>query len=62
MDNVIELFVSRNTEVKDSTHQFVYDYLIPWAETHRIDTDSKLFKLNAATIMSCLQGMLVDVQ
>lgn len=65
MDNVIELF-GRNPKTAvvddevDPVLEFVRDYLIPWAIDNGVDTSSMKFKLNGATIMTCLQGMLLN--
>jgi len=64
MDNVIEFGSFKGTkeveETRDQSSIFVSDYLIPWARSCGIDTSSQKFKLNGATIMSCVQGMLLD--
>lgn len=64
MDNVIELFgkspaVATKDEV-DPVLDFVQEQLIPWAIENGLDINSMKFKLNGATIMTCLQGMLLD--
>jgi len=64
MDNVIELF-GRSPSVAvvdeiDPVLNFVQESLIPWAIDNGLDIDSMKFKLNGATIMTCLQGMLLD--
>lgn len=66
MDNVIELF-GRNPKTTvvdeedvDPVLEFVRDCLIPWAIDNGVDTSSMKFKLNGATIMTCLQGMLLN--
>lgn len=64
MDNVIELFGNNPTvAIKDELDpvlSFVQHQLIPWAIENELDTNSMKFKLNGATIMTCLQGMLLD--
>jgi hypothetical protein len=61
MDNVIELFGNKpQVETVDPVLDFVQDKLIPWAIDNGLDINSMKFKLNGATIMTCLQGMLLD--
>ena len=62
MDNVIELFGKKLQveEELDPVLEFVHDQLIPWAIENGLDIDSMKFKLNGATVMTCLQGMLLD--
>ena len=64
MDNVFELFGKnpKNAIVDevDPVLDFVQEQLIPWAIENELDIDSMKFKLNGATIMTCLQGMLLD--
>lgn len=62
MDNVVELFGKKpqQEEEIDPVLEFVQDYLIPWAIDNGLDINSMKFKLNGATIMTCLQGMLLD--
>lgn len=61
MDNVVSLFPLKKEEVpNDPTYEFIYNHLIPWAEDHGLDTSSRKFKLNAASIMTCLQGLLAN--
>ena len=60
MDNVIE-FPSRQEEpIGDPVIEFIQECLLPWAMENDIDVHSMKFKLNGATIMTCLQGMLLD--
>lgn len=63
MDNVIR-FPTKVAEeeliVEDPVMDFVNEALIPWAIDNYVDIDSMLFKLNAAAIMTCLQGMLLS--
>jgi hypothetical protein len=64
MDNVVELFgnnpkIAIEDEV-DPVLSFVQELLIPWAIDNGLDINSMKFKLNGATIMTCLQGMLLD--
>lgn len=60
MDNVIE-FRGRKVEPKsDPSAEFIYEHLLPWAMEHGLDIHSMKFKLNGATIMSLLQGMLLE--
>lgn len=64
MDNVIE-FAARNKqpaaeESGDPAALFIADHLLPWATQNGIDIQSMKFKLNGATIMTCIQGMLLD--
>lgn len=64
MDNVVELFGKNPTvavvDEVDPVLDFVQELLIPWAIDNGLDIDSMKFKLNGATIMTCLQGMLLD--
>ena len=64
MDNVVELFGKNPSTVHedevDPVLDFVQEYLIPWAMDNGLDINSMKFKLNGATIMTCLQGMLLD--
>lgn len=51
----------RETETtRDPVLEFIHNHLLPWAEENYIDTSSMQFKLNGATIMTCLQGMLLN--
>lgn len=59
MDNVIAFAKRKPDEEQDPVRSFVYDILIPWAEENGVDTSSQEFKFDAATIMTCLQGMLL---
>ena len=47
-------------EEEDPVKEFIFECLMPWAEENYIDISSMQFKLNAATIMTCLQGMLLN--
>lgn len=52
---------TRETEkTGDPILEFIQDHLLPWAEENYIDTSTMQFKLNGATIMTCLQGMLLN--
>lgn len=44
----------------DPVLEFIHHHLLPWAEENHIDISSMQFKLNGATIMTCLQGMLLN--
>lgn len=63
-DNVVELFGNNPKQASvdeiDPVLNFVQELLIPWAIDNDLDIDSMKFKLNGATIMTCLQGMLLD--
>ena len=67
MDNVIS-FPSREEIAKqqgdpvigDPVIEFVSEHLIPWAIENGLDVSSKQFRLNGATIMTCLQGMFLN--
>ncbi len=63
MDNIIK-FPGRTVDddffVEDPVMDFIQEGLVPWAEYNDIDTDSMLFKINAAGIMAILQGMLLS--
>lgn len=54
MNNVVNLFPNK----KDPAKEFVFNALIPWAESNSIDTSSDMFKHSAAAIMANMQGML----
>lgn len=60
MDNVIEFPGVKAPEKKDPVLDFIQELLIPWATANGIDVQSQKFKLNGATIMTCVQGMLLD--
>ena len=63
MDNIIEFTTksSREAPVKDDpVTSFIRDHLLPWAVENGLDIESRKFKLNGATIMTCIQGMLLD--
>lgn len=61
MDNVIQ-FPGKAPEESDfdPVEDFIEAALIPWAVENEIDVDCMLFKLNAAGIMACMQGMLLS--
>lgn len=62
MDNVIQ-FPGKPVEDEeefDPVQDFIEAALIPWAVENEIDVESMLFKLNAAGIMACMQGMLLS--
>ncbi len=65
MDNIIEFANkgkqnSTKNDDSDPVHSFIKDHLLPWAMDNGIDVNSMKFKLNGATIMTCIQGMLLD--
>lgn len=61
MDNIVNLFGNQKTEAKDDPSlNFAKEHLLPWAEAHGIDTSSRKFKLAGATILTSIQGMLLD--
>lgn len=64
MDNVFEfpnVKAMREAQPQgDPILEFIRDHLLPWAAENNIDTSSMQFKLNGATIMTCLQGMLLN--
>lgn len=63
MDNNVIEFPTRvpaKEEEVDLSLNFIQDYLIPWATESGLDINSMKFKLNGATIMTCIQGMLLD--
>jgi hypothetical protein len=62
MDNIIEFptRVIKEEEEVDLSLNFIQNYLIPWATESGLDINSMTFKLNGATIMTCIQGMLLD--
>jgi hypothetical protein len=61
VDNIIS-FPSKSQELveEDPVILFIQDCLLPWAEENGLDINSTKFRLNGATIMTCLQGMLLD--
>ncbi len=63
-DNVVELFGKKPPltvlDEADPVLDFIQELFIPWAIDNELDINSMKFKLNAATIMTCLQGMLLD--
>lgn len=65
MDNVLEFPGKAAKAVVvnngDPVNEFILDYLMPWAVNNGIDIESRKFKLNGATIMASLQGMLHDI-
>jgi hypothetical protein len=63
MDNVIAFPTKTNEHDEDAgdpVTDFIHYHLIPWAIETGLDINSNKFKLNGATIMTCLQGMLLD--
>lgn len=65
MDDNVIAFPTRNLNIQedeptDPVIEFILQYLIPWAIDMGIDVESQQFKLNGATIMTCLQGMLLN--
>lgn len=61
VNNVFEFpSVKAPSEPVDPSADFIYEHLLPWAMENEIDISSMQFKLNAATIMTCLQGMLLN--
>jgi hypothetical protein len=60
MDNVFEFPNVKVQPQGDPILEFIRDHLLPWAYDNGIDTSSMQFKLNGATIMTCLQGMLLN--
>ena len=50
----------REEDRGDPVIEFVLNQLIPWAMDQGIDVESAKFRLNGATIMTCLQGMLLN--
>ena len=65
MDNVLVFPGAAEKPIKvnqgDPVNEFILDYLMPWAMKNGIDIESMKFKLNGATIMASLQGMLHDI-
>jgi hypothetical protein len=62
VDNVIQ-FPGKPVEDEeefDPVQDFIEAALIPWAVENEVDVESMLFKLNAAGIMTCMQGMLLS--
>jgi hypothetical protein len=61
MDNVLEFPkpTPKSQKTEDPIVKFITHSLIPWAEENNVDTSSMQFKINGATIMTCLQGMLL---
>lgn len=60
MSNVVKFPFPEQQDSSDPAMEFIRDELLPWAVENNLDINSQKFKLNAATIMSCLQGMLLD--
>lgn len=60
MDNVVSFPGRKPVEDYDPVGDFIAIHLLPWAIEHGLDINSMQFKLNGATIMTCLQGMLLD--
>lgn len=63
MDNVVSIFGAKQPEAEepaDPVMEFVTESLMPWAVDNYIDIDSLKFKINAAGIMTMLQGMLLE--
>lgn len=61
MDNVVEFKKKPEPKKEDPSIVFVRDHLVPWAVENKIDVSSSSFKHYGATIMSCIQGMLINV-
>lgn len=59
-DNIINFPTKSQEPEEDPVILFIQDYLLPWAEENGLDINSGKFRLNGATIMTCLQGMLLD--
>ena len=60
MGNVIEFPTAPSEEVLSKEQDFLQNYLMPWAEKNGLDISSMKFKLNGTTILTCIQGMLLD--
>lgn len=65
MDNIIEFAMKAKPQKEavpkeDPVVAFIRDHLLPWAIENGLDVESRKFKLNGATIMTCVQGMLLD--
>lgn len=64
VSNIIEFAAKAASTSEESAEDpataFVRDHLLPWALEAGIDIQSTKFKLNGATIMTCIQGMLLD--
>lgn len=73
MDNVVEFAsytkplteeeevqIAVQLEDDDPIGVFIHDFLLPWAEEYGINTSTDRFKIQGATIMTCLQGILLD--
>lgn len=64
MGNVVDFGSARGTQEvatsNDKAQVFLLEHLIPWAEASGIDTKSQKFQINGATILTCIQGMLLD--
>lgn len=60
--NIVEFRpkVAEVVEEYDPVVDFVHNNLLPWAMNNNLDIHSMKFKLNGATIMSLLQGMLLQ--
>lgn len=64
MGNVVDFGTTRGTQKLEETRSdgtnFVSEHLIPWALENGIDIFSHKFKVNGATILTCIQGMLLN--
>lgn len=64
MGNVVDFGATRGEikteEVKSGGDNFVSEYLIPWAIENGVDVHSQKFRVNGATILTCIQGMLLN--
>lgn len=62
MGNVVQLRSQKTPEtIREPVEDFIQNELMIWAERQGIDINSRKFKYSAACIMTCLQGMLLDV-
>lgn len=55
-----EVQIAVELEDDDPIGVFIHDLFLPWAEEYGIDTSTDRFKIQGATIMTCLQGILLD--
>lgn len=62
-DNVLKFPVKERIEEPkqdDIVMSFIQHSLLPWALDNDVNVESLKFKLNAAGVMACMQGMLLN--
>lgn len=60
-NNIINFPTRKVEEELDPVHEFINSKLMDWAIENGIDTSTRKFKYSAAGIMTCMQGMLLEV-